>query len=255
MGLAVAVLCLTHSACVSLGNGRRDIVAFHTTEPVGIDGKLDEGMWKKTPAYAMKHAGDAWNKTPKAVRKFFRNGVAAPGYIRLLWDRDFLYIGVEFFDDDIIAEGQKDDDPHFLLGDVAEVFLKPMKKPWYWELYVTPHGRKTSYFYKYPGRGWLPGFQEIGALTKMRTAASVSGALNDLNDKDRKWTAEMAIPISEVSAAGETLSPETPWLIFFGRFNYSRYLPMRENSSYPEQERNRYDFYEDYGELKLVKQP
>ncbi len=242
------ILLLGLSSCVST-----EIVATYTAAPVNVDGRLDEEMWKKTPAYVMKHSRNAWDNSPKAVRKFFRNGVVGAGYIRLLWDEAYLYIGVEFFDDDIVAEGKADEEPHFLLGDVAEVFIKPLNKPWYWELYVTPRGHKTSYFYKYPGRGWMPGFQTLGALTKMRTAASVIGTLNDLRDKDRKWTAEIAIPIGQIDEAGEKLSPEVPWLIFFGRYNYSYYLPVPEHSSFPYQERGNYHFFDDYGILRMVK--
>ncbi|OQA87672.1 MAG: hypothetical protein BWY31_00615 [Lentisphaerae bacterium ADurb.Bin242] len=258
---AVSAIALVQSACANLCPGccssecRPEIVATYTKTPVALDGKLSDPMWQKTPAYELMHSRTAWDKSPSAVRKFFANGVAEPGKVRLLWDDKYLYIGIEFTDSDVVAEAPEDQQHHYLKGDVAEVFLKPMNQTWYWELYATPTGNKTAFFF--PGRGVLglpSGFPEKTlALKNLKTAAAFDGTLNNSWDRDKKWTAEMAVPIAEVGMIGEKLTPEIPWLIFFGRYNYSRYLPVRENSSFPQQESGNYHFYEDYGLLKLVK--
>lgn len=87
----------------------------------------------------------------------------------------------------------------------------------------------------------------------MKAAAKADGTVNNPWDKDKKWTAVIAIPIEEVNKAGEKLSPEVPWLIFFGRYNYGRYLPRQENSAFPEQEYTNYHVYEEYARLKMVR--
>lgn len=257
---AASVIALTQSACANLcskcpaSGNRTEIVATFSKTPVVLDGKLNDPMWQKTPVYELKHARTAWDKADPAIRKFFEKGVVEAGKVRLLWDKDYLYVGFEFTDSDIVAEAPVDQQHHYLKGDVAEVFLKPMNQTWYWELYVTPTGNKTAFFF--PGRGHLglPScFPEKIALKNMKTASAVEGTLNNPWDRDVKWTAEMAIPIAEVGLIGEKLTPEIPWLVFFGRYNYSRYLPVKENASFPQQENTNYHALEDYGILKLVK--
>ncbi len=255
-----SVVALTQSACGTLcskctpSDSRPEIVATFTNTPVVMDGKLSDPMWQKTPVYELRHSRTMWDKSHPEIQKFFAKGVVESGKVRLLWDKDYLYVGFEFTDSDVISEAQVDQQHHYLKGDVAEVFLKPVNQTWYWELYVNPTGNKTAFFF--PGRGLLglpSGFPEKIPLKNMKTAASYEGTLNNSWDRDTKWTAEMAIPIAEVGLIGEKLTPEIPWLIFFGRYNYSRYLPVKENASYPEQENCNYHALEDYGLLKLVK--
>ena len=252
---AATFIILSQSGCSGIGQGNRpEIVASYTRRPIVLDGKLDEVAWQKTPAYFLVHAREQYKNVHPETREFFRRGVVEPGKVKLLWDDKYLYIGFEFTDLDIVAEGMKDQEHHYRTGDVAEVFLKPLAKTWYWELYVTPRGHKTAFFF--PGRGLLglpSGFPEKPALHGMKAAAFCKGTLNNSWDKDKKWTAEMAIPRSEIGMAGEKLDPEVPWLIFFGRYNYGRYLNQQENSSYPQQAKIGYHVHEDYGRLKMEK--
>ncbi len=244
-----AIFLLTQAGCFQ----SPEIIAVYTPSPVKLDGKLDEEIWEKAPVYTLKHAKTFFSTSSKEVQRYFQNGVVNPGYVRLLWDRDYLYVGVEFFDEDVVAEGKGDQDTHAAKGDVVTVCLKPANQPWFWELHVTPRAHKTTTFTFCRGRSGLPGNSRKGELEGMRTAAFVTGTLNNPEDRDIKWTAEIAIPAAELSAEGENFSPEVPWLVLFGRTNYSRWLPARENSSFPEQERMRYDYYEDYGKLKLTR--
>ncbi|MBO4630491.1 MAG: carbohydrate-binding family 9-like protein [Lentisphaeria bacterium] len=251
---AAAFIGLSQSGCVTSSGNRPEIVASYTRQPVALDGKLDEAAWQKTPAYFLVHAREQYTSFHPEIRKKFRNGVIEPGKVRLLWDDKYLYIGFEFEDLDIVAEGTQDQNRHYRMGDVAEVFLKPQNKTWYWESYATPRGHKTVFFFLGRGLLGLPsGFPEKPALDGMKVAAFCYGTLNNSQDKDKKWTAEMAIPREEIAKIGEKLDPETPWLIFFGRYNYGIYLPWKENSSFPQQENGDYHIHEDYGMLKMKK--
>ena len=250
------LLAFAGSACSSLGfQSRQEIAAAHTAAKIQLDGKLDETAWQKTPVYFLAHSRNQFKNQPPEVGKFFSRGVAEPGKIRLLWNEKYLYIGIEFSDSDLIAEHPGDQAYHPLKGDAAEVFLKPLNQTWYWVLQVTPRGNKTSLFF--PGRGWfgLPSTHapKQPALPGMKAAAFCKGTLNNPWDKDKKWTAEIAVPRSELAMAGEKLDPEVPWLIFFGRYNYGRYLPVRENSSFPALDNANYHTHEEYGLLKMMK--
>lgn len=249
------LLALGLNACSSFStDSRPEAVATYVSLPIRMDGKLEEPAWYKTPAYSLVHAEMQFKNSAPDVQKFFRNGVVEAGKVRLLWNDKYLYAGFEFTDLDIVAEGQTDQLQHYRLGDVAELFLKPENKSWYWELYVTPRGHKSAFFF--PGRGLLglpSGYPEKPVLKGMIAAASFKGSLNNSWDKDKKWTAEIAIPLSELAMAGEKLDQNTPWLIFFGRYNYGRYLATFETSSFPRQKTVNYHEQYHYARLRLVK--
>ena len=73
------------------------------------------------------------------------------GEIRFTWNEDYFYLAATFTDSDIIAQGKEDEMHHYRYGDLCELFLKPAKEIYYWELYVTPAGKKSSFFY--PSKG------------------------------------------------------------------------------------------------------
>ncbi len=137
------------------------------------------------------------------------------------------------------------------MGDLVELFLKPEDYTWYWELYATPTSKKTSFWY--PGRGRVgleSGFQyECG----LQVAAENNGTVNKWEDRDRYWTAEMAMPIRDLTSRGETFRPGSKWWILIGRYNYSRYLPRREFSMFPQLSQTDFHLCEEYGILELVK--
>ena len=231
---------------------REEVVAVKTTAPVVLDGKLDEADWKNAPAYTMVHAGGQYDGADWDVQEFFAKGVVEPGKLRVLWDDKYLYVGVEFTDRDLYAEAKEDQQHSYKTGDVAEIFLKPVNKRWYWELYVTPLGNKTAFYY--PGRGTLglpSGFPDKLPLKGLKSAAFAVGTVNDPSDQDVKWTAEMAIPRDEI-CRDTKLAPDVPWLIFFGRYNYGKDLEVKENSCFPYQPALNYHNHAGYAALKMV---
>ena len=249
------LLALGLNACSTLvSDNRAEAVASYISHPIQLDGKLDDPAWYKTPAYPLVHADEQFSRAIPEIRKFFRKGVVEPGKVRLLWNDRYLYVGLDLTDTDLIAESPAEQTHLCARGDAVEVFLKPARQTWYWELYVTPKGQKTSYFY--PGRGLreLPSvFSAKPALKGMIATANFKGTLNNSWDKDRKWTAVIAIPLAELAMAGEKLDMKTPWLILVGRCNYGRYLACMENSAFPSQPVLNYHAHADYARLKLVK--
>ena len=149
--------------------------AAYADKPVRLDGALDDRVWKKAPAYNLALATEQVKQG---------KNLAERGRMRLVWNRRFLYLGVDFDDSDVVAEGGLDGQHHYTLGDVAELFLWPEDYTWYWELYVTPAGRQSTFFFPGGGRVGLPSHfqQHFG----MEVAARVDGTLNDWRDRDRK---------------------------------------------------------------------
>lgn len=217
-----------------------EMIAVHTTTPLVIDGKLDEPVWKIAPAYQLLPVPD--------VASGQRLPLHENGTVRLAWDANYLYLGAAFHDSDVVAEGKADNLRHYLLGDVCELFLKPGNQTWYWELYVTPAGRQTTFFFPGGGRQ-LPSC--LLKETPLVVAARVQGTLNDWHDRDQGWTAEMAVPLSLLTAHGEHFGPGYSWRILVGRYNYSRYLPEMELSSYPLLSQMNFHLLNEYAHLRL----
>jgi hypothetical protein len=216
--------------------------ATYTPEPVKIDGILNDTVWRTARTYPLSlgqnqvTAGEA---------------LAGPGDVQLAWDDKNFYLAITFHDSDIIAEGEEDQLHHYLMGDVVELFLKPEGKTWYWELYATPAGRKTSFWY--PGRGRLGLESAWQYECGLRVGADIKGTLNTWEDRDLYWTAEMAMPIEDLTSHGDSFRPDSDWRILIARYNYSRYLPAKELSMAPRTPYADNHRYEEYGTLELVK--
>ena len=251
-GAIAAVVCLIGlgaGGCRSCPKGKEQagmgvMEAVYAGGLVTVDGKLDEDVWKDARVYAMELSRDkAGDGT------VLQEG----GKVRLAWDERFLYVGFELIDSDVVAEGTADQLHHYTLGDVGEVFLKPEGYSWYWELYVTPAGRMSTFWF--PGRGRL-GLRSCfdAHHFDLKVAASCNGSINKWEDKDLGWTGEMAVPVSELTARGEKFGPGAAWTILVARYNYSRYLKDTgpENSMTPGLSKTNYHLLEDYAQLVLL---
>lgn len=83
-------------------------------------------------------------------------------------------------------------------------------------------------------------------------AAQFQGTLNNWHDKDKSWTAEMAMPIEDLQAYCAKFSQQANWKILIGRYNYSRYLQDVELSMTPQLSKTNYHLNEEYADLELV---
>jgi hypothetical protein len=246
--LVIAVFVTGCTTLKKVKSASTNVNAVYTPEPIKIDGSLADKAWAQAPSYNLKVAKKAYDSLSQSIKQ--KN--MESGKCKLLWDKDNLYIGIDFSDSDIYAFGKKDEMHHYLQGDVAEVFIKPEGDTYYWELYVTPAGRKSSFFI--PGRGCLMKPTLLLSPIKIKVASKVDGTLNKWQDKDTGWTAEMAIPRKELEKYGAKFNPDEKWKIFISRYNYSRYLSAKETSSFPRQTGSpNFHRWEEYGKLKLVK--
>ncbi len=217
--------------------------AVYADIPIQVDGKIDEDVWKRAKVYEMKFSRDR-DKSGEKLKE--------EGQIRFAWDDKYFYLGASFKDSDIVAEGKADQLHHYRLGDVCELFLKPNGKSWYWELYVTPNNKKTSFWFPGRGRLGLPsGFEDYRCGLKV--ASRCIGTLNDWTDIDKGWTAEMAMPIEDLTVRGEDFGLGASWRILVSRFNYSRYLYNKELSMAPELSQTNFHLLQEYAVLRLVK--
>ena len=228
----------------SQGTANDIVTAKYTSVPVVVDGILDEPVWQEAAVYKMCLAND----------RSAKGRLQEAGQVRLAWNEEYFYVGVKFNDSDIVAEGTTNQLHHYQLGDVCELFLKPNDKTWYWELYATPRSNKTTFFFPSQGRMSLPSsFKEY--KSNLRVAAQYKGTLNNWQDKDDCWTAEMAMPIKDLTARGERFGLDADWRILVARYNYSYYLTGNgpELSATPRLSTADYHLLDEYAVLKLEK--
>ena len=232
------------NSSISVNRPSATMKALYAVNPVIIDGRLDETIWKQAQVYDLNLADD---QSPGGET------VKEPGHIQLAWDNNYFYVGIRCKDSDLIAEGLNDEIRHFELGDLCELFLKPDNKSWYWELYVTPRGKKTSFFFPGRGRFGLPGNMDY--KSGLIVATQCDGTLEDWRDRDTGWTAEMALPIKDLNAEGYPFSTDNQWRILVARYNFSRHMNLQgpELSMAPKLSQTNYHLHSEYGYLELVK--
>lgn len=155
------------------------------------------------------------------------------GSVKFAWDDKYFYLAADLKDSDIIVQGDKDEMHHYNYGDVCELFLKPKNYSYYWELYVTPAGNKNSFFYPSKGYLGLPDCLDKYSC-KLKVSSQCNGTLNNWQDRDIGWTAEMAMPIKDLEAFGYKFGTGQDWTILVGRYNYSKYLENKELSMAPQ---------------------
>ena len=216
--------------------------AVRATNPVRVDGLLDDEVWRRARVYQLSTSVDRQTSRP----------LLEEGCIQFAWDNEYFYLAAKFKDSDVVAEGEEDQLHHYQFGDVCELFLKPADNSWYWELYVTPRGNKTSFWFPGRGRLGLPSCFEY--TCGLKVAAHVAGTVNNWRDRDDYWTAEMAMPIKDLTAFGDSFGPGGDWRILVGRYNYSIYLPAKgpEHSSSPQLPVIDYHLLKGYAKLELA---
>lgn len=211
-------------------------------QPITIDGELDDPVWRRAPTYPLMipEQGDRPDPTGEPRQ---------PGKVQFAVNDQYLVLAVSMEDQDIVQEATADQEHHYRTGDLAELFLKPADATWYWELYVTPNGLKTAFFFPGRGRRNLP--SNLSPIEGMTVAAQVQGTLGNWHDTDTGWTAEMAIPLQVFADAGIPLNGDEPWRVLVGRYNFGRELPEVELSAFPELRVVNFHLYEQWAPLQL----
>ena len=199
---------------------------------ITVDGKLDEKCWQKAPEYVLGHVNNSGGDHP-AVQAVIAKDKYEKMYVRCLYDNKYLYVAIRAEDGDVVAYNRQDQEFLFRDCDLVEVFIKPVKANYYWELYATAAGNKSSCFYPSAGTLVNSAINKENLMPGMLVAAQVDGTLNNWKDNDRGWTAEIAIPLTELNKHGIPFAPGNEWTIFFARYNYSKDFRKWQYSGYP----------------------
>lgn len=227
-------------------------VVARRVESLVVDARQGDKAWEGASPITLLLYDPAKGMPEKSVQAVHAQPCPVKATVRLLHDEKNLYVGCQVENDDICSLVPQDQLFHFFLGDVMEVFLKPKEGNAYLELYATPSGHKTTYFF--PSRSW--GGVDFLALQKvlpeMKVAAEVEGTLNDSSDRDSCWRAVMTIPKALVEEkTGVPLAPGRGWQILLAGYSRSSYRTYAVNFSYPLLPALNFHLHEYWGELVL----
>jgi hypothetical protein len=237
--------CVTPDTADHAATGPAAVYATFTPQPIELDGKLDESVWATAQRYPLRLSRDERARGRVLIDD---------GWAQVAHDDDYLYVAVDYRDGDVVAEGTADQEHHYRLGDLAELFLKPRGANGYWEMYVTPHGLKTAFYFPARGRLGLPSHFEA-AEVDLEVAAEINGTLNDWSDSDTGWTGEMRIAKASLSQYGVPFNADEPWSILMARYNYGQHLSKSELSTHPPLSATNFHTYEQYADLMLQPPP
>ena len=177
---------------------------LRTSEPIRIDGKLDEHAWFAAPTCGPFRF--TW----------YKEGDKEQTVVKMLWDDANLYIAHVCQDAHITARHKQHDDP-IAEDDCFEIMLAPNaeKKDFYFNIEWNLHG------------GYVDGHRPDGPtgprkpwdVEGLRVASSHAGTLNDDTDRDRYWAVEVAIPLKNFAPFMPHMPPEPGdrWRVNFNR--------------------------------------
>ena len=226
--------------------------AHRTAEPLRIDGKLDELSWRHAP------------RSPRFVDLITGRPTIHDTRAAVLWDDTNLYVGFWVEEPFIEATLTERDSLVWSENDV-ELFIAGQDG--YYEFEINPLGTIYEAFFVWEEAYERGGFSQAGEFSRsiegarpfngvgfdkhprgprvgffrwdlpgLQAAVSVDGTINDNTDRDRGWTAEIAIPWSGIKwlaqGDGRALPPRDGdvWRMDFSRFNKYREAAPAEDS-------------------------
>jgi hypothetical protein len=212
------------SAKPATPEARKRYVARMVTKAPKIDGKLDEPAWASAPT------------TGAFVNTMTGSAVPQKTEAKILWDKKFLYIGIENEDSDVWAKLDKRDDKLWT-EEADEIMIDADGNGrTYVELQVAPNGNLFDTYL--PERRRYedtinPKMKPFAWNSKTVAKVRVDGTLNKREDQDKGWTAEIAIPLEDVKGmddkAALTLPPAlgTVWRINMFRMDIPSGKPQQ----------------------------
>jgi hypothetical protein len=168
-----------------------------------IDGKLDDKAWAAAPSVEFIFP---WE---------FQTGAKQKTTAKLLWDDDYLYVGYECEDSDIVALRTERDEPTYL-DDAVEFFVNP--KPSQTDVYFGMEMNARGVLYDYLMVDSKYAFKRFN-LQGVLLASFIRGTLNARGDQDQGWSLEVAIPWVNFEELAKRPTPGTIWTANLNRWD------------------------------------
>ena len=224
--------------------------AYHITEPINVDGHLDEPAWKRAP------------RSPRFTDILTGGPVIHDTRAAVLWDDEYLYVAYWAEEPFLHANFTTPNSPLYYDNDV-EFFIAGRDSYFEFEIngfntayevfFIWANSYESSGFSQMPEfeRSKMGGFNGVGFTTHPRgprlgnfnwhfpgrkSAVFLDGTVNKDTDRDRGWTVELAFPWKGMAALAmgdnRALPPKDGdvWRIDFSRFNQYKEAPPAKDS-------------------------
>ena len=150
----------------------RGYVAYRASEPLEIDGKLDEKAWQAVP----------WTEPFVDIEGHLKPLPRFQTRVKMLWDDRYLYIGANLEEPHVWGTLTQHDAVIFQDNDF-EIFLDPDgDNHEYYEIEINALNTEWDLFLKKPYRDGGPAINEW-EIPGLKTAVHVEGTLNDSHDR------------------------------------------------------------------------
>ena len=226
--------------------------AHRVSQPIKIDGRLDETAWKAAPM------------SPRFVDILSGQPVLHDTHATVLWDDEFLYVGYQLEEPNVRAKFTNYNDTIYYDNDV-ELFIAGRDSYYEFEIngfntvyevfFIWEEAYDKAGFSKAPefARSKLKPFNGVDFKTHPRggrlgnfdwpfpgkkTAVHIDGTVNNDKDKDRGWSVEVALPwkgMKWLATDGRALPPKDGdvWRMDFSRFNtYKAPAPAKDSGGW-----------------------
>ncbi len=229
--------------------------AYRALAPLSVDGKLDEESWRLAP------------RSPRFVDLISGQPTIHDTRAAVLWDDEFLYVGFWVEEPFVQATLTERDSLVWTENDI-EVFVAGHDG--YYEFEINPLGTIYEAAFLWEDRYAAGGYDKVPEFSReaegykpwngvgftthprgprlgffrwdlpgLQAGAHVDGTINDNSDRDRGWTAELALPWAGMKwlAAGDNraLPPKDGdvWRMDFSRFNqYREAAPAKDSGGW-----------------------
>jgi hypothetical protein len=209
--ISLSWICSVGLLAVTLSAQPKQYECHRADSALKIDGRLDDAAWSKAP----------WTDAFQDIRGEDWQDPRFRTRMKMLWDDEFLYIGVELEESDIWATLTAHDAVIFHDNDF-EVFLNPTGDGLnYFEFEINALNTGWDLFLAKPynkggkaDNSWeMPGY---------KSAVMIDGTLNNPIDRDKAWYVELALPWSAFKERSGKGRPNTgdSWRANFSRVEW-----------------------------------